>query len=192
MYSPVLTDAQNGIVFCAVSAVLLYLSRNALRNPRAHGFYRFIAWELMLVLVLRNLPVWGRDPFAPHQLASWLLIAASIGLAVHGVRLLRSIGRPAADARVDPELFGFERTSSLVTTGVFRYIRHPMYAALLFLDWGAYLKDPMSPVGAVLAIGASVALLLTALRDEAECVAHFGPAYSDYMRTSKRFVPFVF
>jgi protein-S-isoprenylcysteine O-methyltransferase Ste14 len=39
---------------------------------------------------------------------------------------------------------------------------------------------------------ATVLRRLTALRDEAECRAHFGAAYDAYMRTSKRFVPFVF
>ena len=29
----------------------------------------------------------------------------------------------------------------LVTHGVYQFIRHPMYAALLFLAWGAFLKD---------------------------------------------------
>ena len=31
-----------------------------------------------------------------------------------------------------------------------------------------------------------------ALRDEAECRQQFGAAYAEYMKTSKRFVPFVF
>jgi protein-S-isoprenylcysteine O-methyltransferase Ste14 len=35
-------------------------------------------------------------------------------------------------------------------------------------------------------------LLLTALRDEAECRKHFGATYTDYMKTSKRFLPFLF
>jgi protein-S-isoprenylcysteine O-methyltransferase Ste14 len=37
-----------------------------------------------------------------------------------------------------------------------------------------------------------VALVITALRDEAECLQHFGAAYAAYMKTSKRFVPFIF
>ena len=106
------------------------------------------------------------------------------------MRLLQAIGRPGTE-RSDAELFGFEKTSALVTTGAFRYIRHPMYAALLFLNWGAWLKDLSWPSSALMGV-ASIALLLTALRDEAECRQHFGAAYADYMKTSKRFVPFVF
>ncbi len=178
------------MIFGAVSAFFVHVSRNALRNPRSHGFWRFIAWELMLVLVLRNFPAWTVDPFSPRQLLSWALIAASITLALHAVQVLRALGRPGSE-RQDAELFGFEKTSQLVTSGVFRYIRHPMYAALLYLTWGAYLKDPAWD-GAALALGASAALLMTALRDEAECLQHFGEAYAAYKQRSKRFVPFIF
>lgn len=178
------------LLFLAGTAFFVYVSRHALRNPRAHGFYRFIAWECMLALVLVNFPMWTVDPFSPRQLVSWVLLASSAALAVHAVQLLRQIGRPSA-ARPDAELFGFEKTSSLVTSGAFRYIRHPMYAALLYLAWGAYLKDP-SPESTALVAVASVSLLFTALRDEAECLQHFGADYAGYMKTTKRFVPFIF
>jgi protein-S-isoprenylcysteine O-methyltransferase Ste14 len=179
------------LIFLAGTAFFTYVSRHALLKPRTHGFYRYIAWELMLLLVLRNFPVWSIDPFAPHQLVSWALLLSSAVLAVHAAVLLKSIGRPSAQRR-DPELLGFEKTTTLVTTGIFRYIRHPMYAALMYLAWGAYLKDATAPVGMALAGGATLALLITALRDEAECLQHFGAAYADYMLTSKRFIPFVF
>jgi protein-S-isoprenylcysteine O-methyltransferase Ste14 len=178
------------LVFLAGTAFFAYVSRHALRNPRAHGFYRFIAWECMLALVILNFPVWTLDPFSPRQIVSWVLLAASIGLAIHAVQLLRRIGRPSAQ-RQDAELFAFEKTSSLVTDGAFRYIRHPMYAALLYLAWGAYLKD-LTPVTSALTAVASIALFITALRDEAECLQHFGDAYAAYMKTTRRFVPFIF
>ncbi|ARN19093.1 methyltransferase family protein [Piscinibacter gummiphilus] len=177
------------VLFAAVSALFVWISRHALRKPDSHGFYRFFAWECILALVLINFPVWTVDPFAPHQLVSWTLLAVSVFLVVDGLRLLRREGRPGA-ARTDAELLSFERTSQLVTSGTYRYIRHPMYASLILLAWGAFFKQA-SWTGAALASGASVALLLTALRDEAECIAHFGEAYAAYMGTSKRFVPFL-
>ena len=178
------------LIFALGSAFFLYVSWQALLNPRSHGFYRFIAWECMLALVLLNFPSWTLDPFSPRQIVSWVLLASSAALAIHAVHLLKAIGRPGAE-RSDAELFAFEKTSTLVTAGAFRYIRHPMYAALLYLAWGAYLKDISMPSTALTAV-ASAALLLTALRDEAECRQHFGKVYDDYMKTSKRFMPFVF
>ena len=99
----------------AGSAFFLRVSWHALRNPRSHGFYRFIAWECMLALVLLNFPQWTVDPFSPRQIVSWVLLGTSVALALHGVRLLRAVGRPGA-ARDDAELFAFEKTSTLVTT----------------------------------------------------------------------------
>ncbi len=177
-------------VFFTVTLVLAYLSRGALLNPRSHGFFRFFAWESILGLILLNLPVWTVDRFAPHQLVSWVFLIISIVLAIEGFRLLRLIGKPTT-ARTDSELFGFEKTSALVTVGIYAYIRHPLYAALLFLAWGAFLKS-FTPVGVLLISVASVCLFLTAKFDESECLKYFGPTYKDYMRKTKNFVPFVF
>jgi protein-S-isoprenylcysteine O-methyltransferase Ste14 len=178
------------IIFVVGTAFFAWVSWHSLMKPLSHGFYRFFAWECILALVLVNFPVWEVNPFAPHQIASWTLLLISPILAIHAVHLLRRLGRPSVQ-RSEAELLCFERTSLLVTTGAYRYIRHPMYAALLFLAWGAFLKDT-SVASVALVVGASAMLLLTALRDEAECSKHFGAAYADYMKTSKRFVPFLF
>ena len=178
------------IVFLAGTAFFTWVSRHSLLKPLSHGFYRFIAWECMLALVLINFPMWTHDPFAPRQIVSWSLLLVSPALALHAVVLLRQIGRRSNERR-DAELLSFEKTSTLVTTGVYRYIRHPMYASLLLLAWGAFLKS-ISLSGIVLVGGASIALFVTALRDEAESGQYFGSAYLEYMKTSKRFVPYVF
>ena len=144
----------------------------------------------ILALLLLNHPHWERDMFAPRQLLSWTLLAASIVLVGLALRQMHRVGRRDA-ARADPALFGFEKTAELVTSGIFRWVRHPMYASLLALAWGTFLKNPSAP-GVLLVAVASVALLFTAWRDEAECIAYFGPAYADYMKRSWRFVPGVY
>jgi len=179
------------LLFLAGSVALAWVSRRALRRPGSHGFYRFFAWECILGLVVLNLPVWDHDPLAPHQLLSWALLVLSAWLPLHAVRLLRREGRPGAGRDDDPALYGFERTSTLVTSGAFRYIRHPMYTSLMALAWGAFLKQFSWP-GLVLVLAATLLLVLTALRDEQECLRHFGAAYSDYMARTRRFVPFLF
>ena len=177
------------LIFVLGAAALTWVSRPALRHPRSHGFTRWIAWISMLALAMVNAPMWEVDPFSPHQLASWALLFGSPVLAWQAYRLLREQGRPQA-GRDDEALLGFERTSALVTTGIFRHIRHPMYTAVICLAWGAFLKDLSLASVALVAI-ATASLVLTALRDEAECLAHFGADYADYMRSSKRFIPWV-
>lgn len=178
------------ILFVLGSAALIYLSRKPLRHPGAHGFARFFAWECILGLIALNLPVWHLEPWSAHQLVSWVLLVLSAALPIHAVLVLNKHGKPTSE-RADEALYGFEKTSQLVTAGAFRYIRHPMYAALIFLAWGAFLKH-FSWLGLVLVLAASVLLLITALRDEKECLAHFGEAYRAYMKTTRRFIPLVF
>ena len=156
------------VLFFAASAAILPLSWRSLRDLRTHGFYRFFAFELLLALILLNAPLWFRDPLSARQLVSWLLGAVSIGLAIEGFRLLRVIGRPRPAAEPganDPSAnLPFENTTTLVTIGAYRWIRHPLYASLLALGWSAYLKNPASVMASMaLTLGASGFLLATQL-----------------------------
>ncbi|MCX6028873.1 MAG: isoprenylcysteine carboxylmethyltransferase family protein [Chloroflexi bacterium] len=178
------------IIFVIASAGIVYVSRASLRQPRAHGFYRFWAWEAILALVLLNAPAWFRDPFSWHQIIAWTLLVIAIIPLVLGVRLLRQT-RQAGKERPDAALLGFERTAELVTAGVYRYIRHPMYSSLLFLALGAFFKALSWP-GAALALAATGFLAATAKIEERENIRFFGPDYEAYMAQTKRFVPFVF
>ena len=177
------------LVFVGLSSVLTALSWRSLGNPRSHGFYRYIAWELMAVLLVLNVPFWLENRDAMHQQVSWLLLTASLAVLFAGIYQMRRFGR-AGERRQDDELFAFERTSALVTSGIFRYIRHPMYCSLLLLAWGIACKQPSS-VTLLLAVLSSVALWLAARCEERECLAYFGDAYRDYMARTRMFIPFV-
>jgi protein-S-isoprenylcysteine O-methyltransferase Ste14 len=179
------------VLFGLASLVLLPLSLRSLRQVRAHGFSRFFAFELLLALILFNAPLWLRDPFSFRQWAAWILGAVSIALAIEGFRLLHQIGKPQPTAVASTNL-PFEDTTRLVTTGVYRWIRHPLYASLLALALSAYLKNPLSPWAILMTLGVVSSLLATAMAEERENVRHFGEAYANYMRLTKRFIPFVF
>ena len=178
-------------LFFAASAAILPLSWRSLRDLRTHGFYRFFAFELLLALILLNAPMWFRNPLSARQLTAWFLGAASIGLAIEGFRLLRVIGRPRPTAAQSANL-PFENTTTLVKVGAYRWIRHPLYASLLALAWSAYLKDSLGGGSIGLTLGASGFLVATAIAEERENLKRFGAAYSDYMKSTRRFIPFLF
>jgi protein-S-isoprenylcysteine O-methyltransferase Ste14 len=177
--------------FLAITAVLLVISHASLSNPGSHGFYRFFSWEFMAALFLLNARSWFAAPFTWHQLISWTLLTVSLILVVVGVQTLVSRGRPSAEREEEPHLLAFERTTALVTSGVYRFIRHPLYSSLLFLTWGIFFKHP-GWIGLFLAAAASVTLTLTAQADEQECIRYFGQPYQDYIKHSKRFIPYLF
>ncbi len=178
-------------IFVIASAAMVRVSWRSLGAPRSHGFYRFFGFELLFILILLNAPHWFREPLSARQLVSWALLAASLGLAIEGFRLLRKLGKPVRVTARDGPLLRFENTTALVTSGAYRCIRHPLYASLLAGAWGAFLKHP-SLMSAGLALSASGFFVTTALAEERENLARFGPAYAAYMKTTRRFVPFVF
>jgi protein-S-isoprenylcysteine O-methyltransferase Ste14 len=169
---------------------IAFVSRASLAVPGSHGFYRFFAWEAILGLALLNIDIWFRDPFSWHQLVSWPLLILSGVLAIVGVRLLKQRGAPDAQ-RDDVPLVAFEKTTTLVTTGAYRYIRHPLYSSLLFLAWGIFFKAP-SWLGGLLAATATLALVATARVEETENIRFFGQAYREYMKQTRMFIPFLF
>ncbi len=176
--------------FLTGSAVLIWLSRKPLRHPGSHGFYRFFAWEGILALVVLNRLPWGEQPFSAHQIASWILMSLSIYLVIIGQKALRNHGTACAE-RAEGGLYEFEKTTTLVTSGIFKHIRHPMYASLLVLAWGAYFQAP-SGVGTLVVALTSLFLLLTAKADERECLAFFGEPYAAYMKATRGFIPGVY
>ena len=178
------------VVFVLGTLGLAFLSRASLVVPRSHGFYRFFAWEAILALGLLNIDVWFRDPFSWHQLISWPLLVISGGLVIVGVHLLRQVGQPD-EQRDDVPMVAFEKTTTLVTEGAYRYIRHPLYSSLLFLAWGSFFKAPSWP-GGLLAGVATLFLVATARVEEAENVRFFGEEYREYMKRTKMFIPFLF
>jgi protein-S-isoprenylcysteine O-methyltransferase Ste14 len=183
------------LLLIAGSAAIVYVSRKPLAHPGSHGFYRFFAWEAILALAVLNLPVWFRDPFSPGQIVSWVLMILSAFLVVHGVHLLDVVGKAGTRAKERGSAeanYQFENTSRLVRVGAYRFIRHPLYASLLYLAWGIYMKQPASLPGFALALAATVFLWLTARADEEECRRSFGDEYVEYMKQTRMFIPFVF
>jgi protein-S-isoprenylcysteine O-methyltransferase Ste14 len=165
-------------VFIVLSILLLAFT---LRRPHRHRFYRFFAFESLLALVLLNSDTWFRNPFTIIQFISWIFLAGSLLLALHGFQLLRIAGSPKGD---------IEETTQLVTIGAYRYIRHPLYCSLLVLGVGAFLKEP-SLLGFLLLILVVVFVYATGKVEERDNLTRFGSAYREYMQKTKMFIPFL-
>ena len=170
------------IIFIFGFIGIFWISIPSLQRPGSHGFYRFFAWEIILGMFVLNLHGWFDNPFAWYQVLSWLLLFSSLIPIIYGVFLLRTIGKPTDR---------LEATTQLVTKGIYRFIRHPLYASLLYLSWGIFFKSP-SLLDGCLVVVTSAFLYATARADEAECLVKFGEEYSGYMRRTQMFIPFIF
>ena len=170
------------IIFAVASVVNVLISWKSLKDPHTHGFYRFFAFESLLGSVLLNVDTWFRNPFSFHQIISWFLMAGSYVLAVHGFFLLWIVGKPKGD---------IENTTNLVTTGAYKYIRHPLYASLFYGAWGVFAKDPVLS-SLILVLLTTFFLVATARVEEGENIKKFGIDYAIYMVRTRMFIPFLY
>jgi len=177
------------IIFGIISTALIIISWRTLLKLNSHGFYRFFSWECIAWLLSVNYPFWFKDPFQYKQIISWILLIIGAYLVLAGVLMLRKHGKTDKVVR-KKELYQFESTSKLVTTGIFKYIRHPLYSSLLFLTWGIFFKNATLPLFIVSFIS-TFFLFVTAWYDEKECILFFGEEYKLYMKKTKRFIPFI-
>jgi protein-S-isoprenylcysteine O-methyltransferase Ste14 len=77
----------------------------------------------------------------------------------------------------------------LVTTGPYRYMRHPIYAAALLFLWTGVAVN-LSPLSVALGLAATAMLALRILFEE-RLVRRSYPEYDDYARRTKRVIPFI-
>jgi protein-S-isoprenylcysteine O-methyltransferase Ste14 len=113
--------------------------------------------------------------------AAYLVIAGAIKLRK---------AKKSDPARNEDTLYQFEKTTELIDTGIYQFIRHPLYASLLFLTWGICLKN-LSFNLIIVSLLSSMALFMTAIHDEKECTTYFGDSYRTYMKQTKMFIPFI-
>ena len=177
------------VTLIAGTAVLAFVSRASLRVPRSHGFYRFFAWELMLALIVLNMDGWYDAALTLDQIVCAILMNISLFLVIIGYLSLRKFGEQDEN-RNDAPLLLFEKTTVLVTHGIYRYIRHPMYSSLIFLNWGLFFNH-ISWLSGIIAFIACVLLVLTTFAEESENIRYFGAQYRKYMKRTKLFVPFL-
>jgi protein-S-isoprenylcysteine O-methyltransferase Ste14 len=153
----------------------------SIREKRYHGITRFFAFESIFVLLLLNYRGWFHDPFSLHQIISWIFLFGSIYPGLAGYLLLKRKGKSEQS---------FENTTELVKSGIFGYIRHPLYCSLLLLGTGIMFKNTGNLQIAAGAINL-VAIYLTSRIEEREMIARFGDSYKQYMRETKMFIPLV-
>lgn len=131
---------------------------------------------LGLLMVLPRGSLWTVDVAAAVAGATAILLGLAMAAAA-AARLGRSL-TPTPVPRTDGEL---------VTSGLYRFVRHPIYSALLLIGFGLAVIGASVPH--LLAAAALIALLATKARlEEGMLLARF-PDYAPYAARAGRFVP---
>ncbi len=179
--NPDYLSMKNLILIVGTILIILFSWFLSLRYKRYHGIARFFAFESVFILVLLNYRIWFINPFSPLQIISWILLFFSIYVVITGYLLLKRKGKPDSN---------FENTSLLVKSGIYGYIRHPLYLSIFLLGTGIVLKDP-APFQIILGTINLIAVYITARIEEREMISKFGDDYRQYMKETKMFIPYI-
>lgn len=78
---------------------------------------------------------------------------------------------------------------SLVTSGPYRWVRHPMYTAFYLLHGAVFLLTANAFLGLTWTAGLTLVLAVRVGREERMMLRAFGPAYRRYIAYTGRFLP---
>lgn len=134
---------------------------------------------LLILLVLSPGDKAGYGPIdAVFAILGYLVMVAGTVLLVVAAR---GLGR-SLTAHPSPR-----DRSQLVTDGLYHYVRHPIYSALMMLALGVTLQS--GPYPQVVAFAALVLLLNFKARFEEQQLLERYPDYADYAARTPRFIP---
>ena len=143
-----------------------------------------LAWVGFLVPL-----IWVASPafsFAEYTLHLTPLLAGSTCLVLGLWYFYRSHADLGTYWSVTLEL---RESHRLITQGVYRRVRHPMYAALLLYSVGQVLAVPNWIAGPSYLVSFAILFLLRVSLEEQMMLDAFGNEYATYMAQTKRLVP---
>lgn len=144
-------------------------------QPRLRSLI-LVSSQMILILLL----VWG-TPWTKMPVWSYLLLGLSVALVTWAIWTMRK-----SKLRVTPEP---DAMATLVTDGPYRFIRHPMYTSIL-LGSAGLLVHHFTWLRLGMAITLALVLVFKLTWEEEMLRARF-PDYGEYMKRSKRILPYV-
>jgi protein-S-isoprenylcysteine O-methyltransferase Ste14 len=136
------------------------------------------------VFVTTGVPQVADYPFQP--------LLASCGTAVFAAALYTFYLTHRDLGRFWSVTLEVRETHQLITTGVYRHVRHPMYAAFFLWAVAQALLLPNWIAGPAGLVGFGILFALRVGREERMMEETFGEAYRDYAARTWRLVPGVF
>jgi protein-S-isoprenylcysteine O-methyltransferase Ste14 len=153
------------------------------KGPRERVLLTFTSIGFFLALLWVATPVLR---FADYSLRPVPWVAGALCLAAGLWFLYRSHADLGSNWSVTLEV---REKHQLVTHGVYRRVRHPMYLALLLYSVGLMLVLPNWVAGPSYLVAIAMLIALRVGPEERMMLEEFGKDYETYTRRTKRFVP---
>jgi protein-S-isoprenylcysteine O-methyltransferase Ste14 len=185
----------NPVRACACAVVVLASFAVAFSSANGEGFRRPDAhgrWIILPVLVFSLLLAWL--PAETDRRDLWTLDGEGVrwlGLVLLVVGCVLRVGPMFVLGRRFTWPLASQEEHRLVTSGFYRYIRHPSYLGALLggIGWVLVFR---SAIGLVLLLVLCLSFGWTVAKEEALLLTEFGDEYEAYRRRTWRMIPFVY
>jgi len=154
--------------------------KTKLSYVKRYGLH-FIVYSIILLQVL-GFPIFTFN--FNSQVLGLVLVVVGISISISGRIVLGTNWAHAAEYQI-------KKGQVLITNGIYRYIRNPIYTGLWFALTGAELVAKSYLFIIILFFGFWVAYS-QAKREEKILEEYFGKEYLDYKKKSKMLIPFIF
>ncbi len=172
------------------------------------GAILFLEWRGFPGKVAFDTPLWLHAPMVAVQVAGWVLLFVALvqydlgrfgGLTqarviVHRRGRGRTSGRGAgygtmagapAELPDPPPDIPQARLEPLVTRGIHRYVRHPLYSAMFLMFWGRAFDE----AALMTALWGTLYLVIGTIFEERKLLQIYGEDYARYSAAVPRYVP---
>ncbi len=185
------TFGQAGLISLNILIVLAFLALLPYRRPtrriwKSQG--TFIAFVIALMTEMFGWPL------------LLFLLAPAVEIPVIAPGYFQSIGHWPAAAGTALSLAGIiliavgwvqiHRAEGLVTTGLYRTVRHPQYTGIFLFTLGWILHWP-AVITLILWPVLTSAYVWLSLQEEKQAKDEFGELYIEYAKRTKRFIPLI-
>ena len=141
--------------------------------PLLVAIFAYLARPSWISWARLDLPEWLR----------WVGAAMMIGTAPVVAWVMRSIGRNISETVLTKE------SHELVTTGPYRWVRHPLYSSGLVLLMGLALLSANAFIAALVLVILLVIVIVIIPREEDALIDIFGTSYESYQSRTGRLMP---
>ena len=158
-------------------------------DRRQEGLFILLTLRPLGLAMMAGLIAFVVDPrtmaWSSVALPAWMRwMGVGVGVMAGGLLTwtLRSLGLNLTDTVVT------RKAHKLVTTGPYRWIRHPFYVALAL----AVVANALAAANWFIFLSGALVFTLLVIRcakEEENLIARFGDQYREYMRHTGRFVP---
>jgi len=181
-------------IFGVIDTYFRPFSESMLKDASTNPIHNIIILALFIFNPL--LIIWAFQEYSRFIVYTFPIwdnpIVSLMGILILSIGGFITVSGRAQLSKYGSGVLRIEKGHKLITIGIFRYIRHPIYAGGLFSTVGLYLSFHSILLLTCVSLLYFIVIRHRLLFEEQLLVGEFGEKYKNYMKKTKRLIPFLY